>query len=69
MIRKELGGSQVERSATIEEQVEQRLREEARRKAFKDRCFELRSERIREGIKFYDAQGSGRIRKGNKHYD
>ena len=51
------------------EEVEKILKERQKRKAFKDRCNELRSERILNGIKFYDIHGSGRIRKGNKHYD
>ncbi len=53
----------------IEEEVEKRVKEGAIRKAFQDRCNELRWERMRIGIKFYDANGSGRIRRGNKHYD
>ena len=51
------------------EEVEKILKERQKIKAFKDRCNELRSERILNGIKFYDIHGSGRIRKGNKHYD
>ena len=58
----------VERS-TIEDQVEEKIMERERRKAFKERCYELRSERIRYGIKFWDSKGSGRIVKGKKHYD
>ena len=43
--------------------------ERERRKAFKERCYELRAERIRYGGKFWDAKGCGRIIKGKKHYD
>ena len=58
----------VERS-TIEDQVEEKIMERERRKAFKELCYELRSERIRYGIKFWDVKGSGRIFKGKKIYD
>ena len=58
----------VERS-TIEDQVEEKIMERERIKAFKERCYELRSERIRYGIKFWDVKGCGRIIKGKKHYD
>ena len=40
--------------STIEDQVEEKIMERERRKAFKERCYELRSERIRYGVKFWD---------------
>ena len=69
MTKKDLGGLQVVERSTIEDQVEEKIMERERRKAFKERCYELRSERIRYGIKFWDVKGCGRIIKGKKHYD
>ena len=52
----------------IEEEVEKRIVEREKSKAFKERCSDLRHERILVGIKFYDVKGSGRIIKGKKVY-
>ena len=53
----------------IEEEVEKKIMEREKRKAFKTRCSDLRYERVRYGIKFWDVKGSGRIFKGKKIYD
>ena len=69
MTKKDLGGLLVVERSTIEDQVEQKIMEREKRKAFKERCYDLRSDRIKYGVKFWDAKGSGRIVKGKKHYD
>ena len=53
----------------IEEEVEKKIMEREKRKAFKTLCSDLRYERVRYGIKFWDRNGSGRIFKGKKIYD
>jgi len=52
----------------IEEEVERKIMEREKRKAFKELCSNLRYERIMMGIRFYDVKGSGRIVKGKKVY-
>ena len=52
----------------IEEEVEKKIMEREKRKAFKLSCSDLRHERITLGIKFWDAKGTGRIFKGKKVY-
>ena len=53
----------------LEEEVEKKIIEREKRKAFKTLCSDLRYERVRLGIKFWDVKGSGRIFKGKKIYD
>ena len=57
----------VERS-TIEDKIRKQFQEAAKRKAFLDHAMELRYDTMKNGVKFWDANGSGRIRKGKKHY-
>ena len=52
----------------IEEEVERKIMEREKRKAFKELCSDLRYERRMKGVKFYDVKGTGRIVKGNKVY-
>jgi hypothetical protein len=52
----------------IEEEVERKIMEREKRKAFKELCSDLRHERRMKGVKFYDVKGTGRIVKGNKVY-
>lgn len=42
---------------------------EDQRKIYKEHCSDLRHERRNIGVKFYDANGSGRIINGKKRYD
>ena len=55
-------------SGKIEEEVEKKIMEREKRKVFKELCSNLRHERRTVGIKFWDAHGSGRIKKGKKVY-
>ena len=52
----------------IEEEVERKIMEREKRKAFKELCSDLRHDRRKNGVKFWDAYGSGRIIRGNKVY-
>jgi len=52
-----------------EQQVEKRILEKQKRKAYREYLSELRHERRSIGVKFYDANGSGRIINGKKRYD
>tara|TARA_R100000152_G_C6558937_1_gene30531 strand:- start:146 stop:310 length:165 start_codon:yes stop_codon:yes gene_type:complete len=52
-----------------EQQVEKRILEKQKRKAYREYLSELRHERRSIGVKFYDAKGSGRIINGIKRYD
>ena len=52
-----------------EKQVEKRILEKQKRKAYREYLSELRHERRSIGVKFYDAKGSGRIINGIKRYD
>ena len=52
----------------VEEEVEKKIMEREKRKVFKELCSALRHERRTIGIKFWDANGSGRIVKGKKVY-
>ena len=52
----------------VEEEVEKKIMEREKRKAFKMFCSDLRHERRTLGIKFWDANGSGRLVKGKKVY-
>ena len=52
----------------LEEEVEKKIMEREKRKVFKELCSNLRHERRTVGIKFWDANGSGRIKKGKKVY-
>ena len=56
------------RKESIEEEVEKKIMEREKRKVFKELCSNLRHERRTIGIKFWDANGSGRIVKGKKVY-
>ena len=53
----------------IEEEVEMKIMEREKSKVFKELCSDLRHERRTIGIKFWDANGSGRLVKGKKVYD
>ena len=52
----------------VEEEVEKKILEREKRKAFKMLSSDLRHERRTIGIKFWDAHGRGRIVKGKKVY-
>ena len=54
------------RKESIEEEVEKKIMEREKRKVFKELCSDLRHDRIKNGVKFWDAHGSGRIKKGKK---
>jgi len=56
------------RKESIEEEVEKKIMEREKRKVFKELCSNLRHERRTIGIKFWDANGAGRIMKGKKVY-
>ena len=51
-----------------EDQVERRFEEQAKVEAFKERSAFLRHDMRRNGVKFWDANGKGRIVKGKKIY-
>ena len=57
------------RKELVEEEVEKKILEREKRKVFKELCSDLRHDRIKNGVKFWDAKGSGRIVKGKKDYD
>jgi len=52
----------------LEDEIEKRIEEREKIKAFKDRSAFLLRDRKLYGIKFWDAKGSGRIVKGKKIY-
>ena len=52
-----------------EQQVEKKILEKQKRKAYREYLSDLRHERRSIGVKFYDANGSGRIINGKKRYD
>ena len=51
-----------------EDQVERRFEEQAKVDEFKEHSSFLRSDRVKNGIKFWDEKGSGRIVDGKKIY-
>lgn len=51
-----------------EEKIEDRLKEKQKRKAFKEECAALRYDTRINGVRFWDAKGTGRIVKGKKIY-
>ena len=52
----------------FEEAIEKKIMEREKRKAFKEVCSNLRHDRIKNGVKFWDAKGTGRIIDGKKVY-
>ena len=56
------------RKELVEEEVEKKIMEREKRKVFQELCSDLRHERRTIGIKFWDANGTGRIMKGKKVY-
>ncbi len=52
----------------LEDEMEKRFNEREKIRAFKERSSCLRSDRIKNGIKFWDEMGSGRIVNGKKIY-
>ena len=52
-----------------EQQPEKNILEKQKRKAYREYLSDLRHERRSIGVKFYDANGSGRIINGKKRYD
>ena len=51
-----------------EDQVERRFEEQAKVEAFKERSAFLRHDMKKNGVKFWDENGKGRIVKGKKIY-
>ena len=56
------------RKESIEEEVEKKIMEREKRKVFKELFSDLRHDRIKNGVKFWYAHVSGRIKKGKKVY-
>ena len=54
---------------SYEEEVENRLKDQAKRKAFKEHAAELRHDTRKHGVKFWDSKGKGRIVSGKKFYN
>ena len=52
----------------LEDEFEKKFKEREKLRAFKERSSFLRSDRLRNGIKFWDERGSGRIVNGRKIY-
>ena len=52
----------------LEDELEKRFKEREKVKAFNERSSFLRSDRLKNGIKFWDERGSGRIVNGRKIY-
>ena len=52
-----------------EQQAEKKILEKQKRKAYREYLSDLRQDRRTIGVKFYDANGSGRIINGKKRYD
>ena len=55
--------------STIEEQVRKRVLEDEKLKVFKEHALSLRHDSRKNGIRFSDSKGWGRIRNGKKIYD
>ncbi len=53
----------------IEDVMRKKLQKEAERKAFNEHALTLRHDTRKNGVKFWDVKGSGRIIKGKKVYD
>ena len=51
-----------------EDQLKRRFEEQAKVDEFKERSSFLRHDRLKNGIKFWDEKGSGRIVDGRKIY-
>ena len=52
----------------LEDEMEKRFKEREKVKAFNEHSSFLRSDRVKNGIKFWDEKGSGRIVNGKKIY-
>ncbi len=52
----------------LEDEFENKFKEREKLRAFKEHSSFLRSDRLKNGIKFWDERGSGRIVNGRKIY-
>ena len=52
----------------LEDEMEKMIEEREKVRAFKERSSFLRHDRLKNGIKFWDEKGSGRIVDGRKIY-